>query len=65
MCDLFPTLLLSGVMFIIVLLLTHLIENQYLTLIVGGTVGLLIYLTGSIIFKFQEIQDVKALIRKK
>lgn len=65
MYDLFPTLLLSGVMFITVLLMTHRIENQYLTLIVGGGAGLLIYLLGSIIFKFQELQDVKALIIKK
>ncbi len=65
MSDLFPTLLLSGVMFIAVLLLTYLIENQFLTLIVGGGAGLLIYLAGSTIFKFQELQDVKALIRKK
>ena len=65
MYDLFPTLLLSGVMFITVLLMTHRIENQYLTLIVGGVSGLLIYLTGSIVFKFQELQDVKALFIKK
>ena len=65
MKDLTPTLMLSGVMFVVVLLMTHLLENQILTLIIGGTVGLLIYLVGSMIFKFQELQDVKALVRKK
>ena len=65
MKDLMPTLMLSGVMFVVVLQLTHLIENQILTLIIGCVVGLLVYLVGSMIFKFQELQDVKALVRKK
>lgn len=65
MKDLIPTMLLSGVMFVSVLLMTHLIENQILTLIIGSAVGLLIYLAGSTIFKFQELQDVKDIVRRK
>lgn len=65
MKDLIPILVLSGVMFVAVLLMTHLIENQIFTLIIGCAVGLLIYLAGSVIFKFQELQDVKALVRKR
>ena len=58
MRDIFPTLLLSMIMFGIVLISIHFIENIYIQLIVGILIGAVIYLGGSYLLKFPELKEV-------
>ena len=63
--DLAPTLLLSGLMFIIVLAMTYILPNMYLQIIVGAIFGGIIYLGGAYLFKFSELSEVKFLLKRK
>ena len=63
--DVGPSYLLALTMFVIVYVCTLFISNMYLQILVGGTIGLTIYLGGSILFKFSELDDVKYMIFKK
>lgn len=58
MRDIFPTLLLSMIMFGIVLISIHFIENIYVQLVVGILVGAIIFLGGSYLLKFPELKEV-------
>ena len=58
MRDIFPTLLLSMIMFSIVIISIHFIENIYIQLVVGILVGAIIYLGGSYLLKFPELKEV-------
>lgn len=63
--DVGPSYLLALTMFVIVYVSTLFISNMYLQILVGVTIGLTIYLGGSILFKFSELDDVKYMIFKK
>lgn len=65
MRDLFPTLLLSLVLFGVILALNQFISNYLLQILVGGTVGSLVYLGGAFLFKFDELNDVKYMLKRK
>ena len=65
MKDLFPTLLLSLVMFTVVLLSVHMIENIYLQLAAGIAVGVSTYILFSLLLKFPECRELIALVKKK
>lgn len=65
MKDLLPTIMLGGVMYICVYCCTFVISNIYLQVVGGTIIGIMIYLTGSKILKFTELQDIKSLIRRK
>lgn len=65
MKDLLPTTLLSLVMFTIVFTVVHLIDDIYLQLLCGIIVGLVIYISASILFRFKEVDELKALITRK
>lgn len=65
MKDYFPTLLLGLVMFSVVWGVTFIINNQYIVLVVGGLLGAVIYLGGSILFRFSELQDIKDMLLKR
>lgn len=65
MKDITPIFCLSFTMFIVVLLLISLIPNYYIQLFVGGLVGAALYLIGSIIFKFEELNDVKYMLSRR
>ena len=65
MKDLLPTTLLSLVMFAIVFTVVHLIDDIYLQLLCGIIVGLVIYISASILFRFKEVDELKALITRK
>lgn len=58
MRDVSSTLLLSMIMFGIVIISIHFIENIYIQLIVGILVGAIIYLGGSYLLKFPELKEV-------
>lgn len=65
MKDLLPTILLSLTMFRTILLVNGLIESNMYRLIIGIMVGIVVYVSGSYIFKFKELQTLFSLIRRK
>lgn len=65
MKDLVPTLVLSFLLFGSVHLTTYYISNLYLQIICGGITGAIIYLGGAIFFKFEELNDVKYMLKRK
>lgn len=65
MKDLFPTILLSLTMFGAILLVNGFIEANMYRLVIGVLVGIIVYASGSYIFKFKELQTLFSLIRRK
>lgn len=62
--DLKHVLFLSLAMFFIVLGCTYIISCLWLQLIVGGVIGLTMYLGGAYLLKMEEIKDIKYLLKK-
>lgn len=65
MKDLLPILMLSFLLFGTVHLTTYYISNLYLQIVCGGIAGSIIYLSGAILFKFEELNDVKYMLKRK
>lgn len=70
MRDIAPTFFLSMTMFLIVLISIQFVDNIILQLIVGITIGVIVYLSGSYILKFKELEEILVIyndikIRKK
>lgn len=65
MKDLLPTILLSLIMFGAILLVNGFIEANMYRLVIGVLVGIIVYVSGSYIFKFKELQTLFSLIRRK
>lgn len=65
MKDLLPTLLLSLTMFGAILLVNGFIEVNMHRLVIGVLVGIIVYASGSYIFKFKELQTLFSLIKRK
>ena len=65
MHDLFPTLALSLLIFVIVLTMNQFITNLWLQLILGGTVGVGVYIGAAILLKLPELDDVKYMLSKR
>ena len=65
MKDLLPTILLSLTMFGAILLVNGFIEANIYRLVIGVLVGIIVYASGSYIFKFKELQTLFSLIRRK
>lgn len=65
MKDLLPTILLSLIMFGAILLVDGFIETNMYRLVIGVLVGIIVYVSGSYIFKFKELQTLFSLIRRK
>ena len=63
--DVMPSLILSLAMFGTILWTNTLTDNLIAQIVLGGIVGTIIYLGGSLVFKFPEIEDVKYLISKR
>lgn len=57
--DYYPSLLISGIMFVCVATLTHFMGNGALSLISGIALGIAIYLGSAIIFKRPELKELK------
>ena len=65
MRDLFPTLLLSIAMFILVLYSTHMIPNTLLQLLIGICLGMISYIGVSYLFRFSELKEVLSMLKRK
>lgn len=65
MKDLTPILLLSAVMYLAIYCTNSFIENMVLQIIIGGIVGAFIYLGGAFLFRFEELNDVKYMLKRK
>ena len=65
MKDLFPIYLLSVVTFCVSLGITYIIPNEWLQIIIGGTVGILVYLSVAYLTKMHELEDVKYMLKRK
>lgn len=64
MQDLLPTYGLSILIFCVVFGMNQFIDNLWIQLIFGGTVGVALYLGLAILFKFSELQDVKYMLNR-
>lgn len=65
MGDLLPIFTLSMVMFGVILMFNHFIDNMYLQILVGGILGGAVYLGGAFLLKFKELDDVKYMLKRK
>ena len=65
MKDLLPTILLSLTMFGAILLVNGFIDANIYRLVIGILVGIIVYASGSYIFKFKELQTLFSLIKRK
>lgn len=62
--DIYPIWILSLVMFAVVYCTVSYIPNIYLQAVVGIIVGASIYIGGSFLFRFQELNDVKYMLKR-
>lgn len=65
MKDLMPSLILSLAMFGAILFTNTLTDNMIAQILIGGTIGTIIYLGGSYILKFPELEETKYLLSRK
>lgn len=65
LADVMPSFFLSIVMLLCVMGLNTFISNSYLQIIVGGMVGISIYIIGAILLKRDELNDVKYMLNRK
>lgn len=65
MRDYLPTLLLSLVMFFVCLAITYVIPSLWMQIVVGSLTGAALYLGGAYVFRFEELNDVKYLLKRK
>lgn len=63
--DLMPSLILSLVMFGAILFTNTLAENMIAQILIGGITGTIIYLGGSYLMKFPELEEAKYLLSRK
>ena len=63
--DIMPSLILSLVMFGAILFTNTLTDNMIAQILIGGTVGVIIYLGGSYLLKFPELEEAKYLLSRK
>lgn len=65
MKDLLPTIGLSLLMYAVVTITISFIPNDFAQLIIGGIVGLGLYMLLARIFKFSELEDVKYMLNRR
>ena len=65
MKDLLPIFSLSMFVWIVIHISNYFISNYIVQLIVGGSVGVIVYLGFAFLFKFDELNDVKYLLKRK
>lgn len=63
--DLLPSLSLSLLMFGAILFTNTLTNNMIIQIIIGGIIGAIIYLGGSILMRFPELKEAKYLLSRK
>ncbi len=57
--DYYPSLVMSGIMFVCVTILTNIMGNGLLSLITGIAAGIVVYLGSAILFKRPELKELK------
>lgn len=62
--DILPSFILSLVMFVAINLTNTLTENLVYQILIGGTIGILIYIGVSYLMKFPELDEVKYLLSR-
>ena len=62
LADLAPILMLGLLMFVCVLVITHVISNLILQIIIGGMLGFVVYLGGAYLMKIDALRDVQYLL---
>lgn len=65
MTDLLPIFSLSFFVWLCIHAINYFVSNMLLQIIVGGSVGLIIYLGMAYLLKFSELEDVKYLLKRK
>lgn len=65
MKDLLPFFSLSFFVWLCIHAINYFVSNMLLQIIVGGSVGLIIYLGMAYLLKFSELEDVKYLLKRK
>lgn len=65
MKDLLPIFMLSLIMWFCIHVATYFIGNMLLQLVVGGCVGAAVYLGCAVLLRFDELNDVKYLLKRK
>ena len=65
MKDLLPIFSLSMFVWIVIHISNYFISNYIVQLIVGGSVGLIVFLGFAFLFRFDELNDVKYLLKRK
>ena len=65
MKDLLPSLLLSFLIFFISLGTTYIIPNMILQILIGGLLGVGVYIGMALFFKMEELKDIKYLLKRK
>lgn len=63
--DLMPTLLLCFALFVAARAMTYVFDNLYVQLLTGVAVASVVYFGGALLFKFEELKDVKFLLKRK
>ena len=58
MKDILPILLLSLTMFVITLFVISCLNNMWIQLIIGSMIGVVVYLGGAVLFRFEELKEV-------
>lgn len=64
MKDLMPIFFLSFLVFCVTLGITYIIPNEWLQILVGGTIGVILYLCIAYFTKMHELEDVKYMLKK-
>ena len=64
MKDLMPILLLSLLVFVVVYGITLVVSNEWVQIIVGGSVGVVLYLGIAYLFRFEELDDLKYMLAR-
>lgn len=62
--DIFPTFLLSVIVFCVLLLVVYIFSNSIVQILLGGISSIGIYLGCAIAFKFNELNDVKFILKR-
>lgn len=63
--DVMPSFLLSSVMFLCVWGYTQFVDNNYVQILGGAIIGIIVYFSGAYLFKFKEIDEVKYMLNRK
>lgn len=63
--DVFPSFILSIVMLASIFGVNYFITNSYLQILVGGIVGVIVYIGGAILLKREELDDILYMIKIK